>query len=74
MHELADASRSQRPGVQYLISEGAEYGLCSFENSPLATDHDFVNAARRAWLARSDRGVENESSFGRKPRLDATHK
>ncbi len=57
---------ARAPRVNDLIAEGAEHRLGALENFCFSADHHFVNAARRARLARGHRRVEHMRAFSAK--------
>ena len=59
MDELADAPGTKRPGIEHLVTERFEHRLGALEDIFFPAHHHFMNAARGAGLARSDRGIEN---------------
>src|SRR5258708_38518887 len=59
MDELADAPGTKRPGIEHLVAERFEHRLGALEDSLVAANHYFMNAACGAGLARSDRRIEN---------------
>ena len=68
MDQFANTARAQRPGMNHLIAEGVEHRLGALKDFSGAADHHFVDAARRAGLARRHRRVEEMGAFGAKQR------
>ena len=59
--------------MDYLIAKGVEHRLGPREDFSGAADHHFMDAARRAGLARRHRRVEEMGAFGAKQRFEIAH-